>query len=414
MLTDIVDDQMDVVGRAFLGLTIACARCHDHKFDPIPQADYYALAGIFFSSHILPGPGAKTGGLAGAAHPAGRPVGGRGAPAAPRAAKRLNEQIDRTISEQYAGAGEGRAAPVGRVPVGGLGLRPPARRTRPQTPAQLAARAEAGCVTPSPAGRHFWRTARRQSSSLAEPCAMSAAIKGFSGWRNPGPSGTPAASANATDQPTCRHDVDRSRRTPSRSTRRRRARSPSAGGAPISGTVAVRGGLSDADPNCGDGIDWRVIDPDAHGCSTTAGRVDPQRRPAIVRRSRRRRSNGSAASRSGDGDIVEVTRRAEGRYSCDTTVVDLHISETDGERREWDLSREVSPSVLADGKSNPHADSFGHPGVWSFYETPIAPSPPPPRRVRRWPAGWIWLAGPRPTGSRSRPRRRRSPARSTR
>jgi mono/diheme cytochrome c family protein len=44
---DIVDDQIDVTGRAFLGLTLACARCHDHKFDPIPTVDYYALAGIF-------------------------------------------------------------------------------------------------------------------------------------------------------------------------------------------------------------------------------------------------------------------------------------------------------------------------------------------------------------------------------
>jgi len=54
ILTDIADDQVDVTGRAFLGLTLACARCHDHKFDPIPTADYYSLAGIFFSSHILP------------------------------------------------------------------------------------------------------------------------------------------------------------------------------------------------------------------------------------------------------------------------------------------------------------------------------------------------------------------------
>jgi hypothetical protein len=62
MLTDIVDDQIDVTGRAFLGLTLGCARCHDHKFDPIPTEDYYSLAGIFFSSHILPRPGAKTAG----------------------------------------------------------------------------------------------------------------------------------------------------------------------------------------------------------------------------------------------------------------------------------------------------------------------------------------------------------------
>ncbi len=54
-VAEIVDSQIDVVGRQFLGLTLACARCHDHKYDPLSIQDYYALAGIFFSSHISPG-----------------------------------------------------------------------------------------------------------------------------------------------------------------------------------------------------------------------------------------------------------------------------------------------------------------------------------------------------------------------
>jgi hypothetical protein len=62
LITDIADDQVDLTARAFLGLTVACARCHDHKFDPISTEDYYGLAGIFFSSHILPNPGPKTNG----------------------------------------------------------------------------------------------------------------------------------------------------------------------------------------------------------------------------------------------------------------------------------------------------------------------------------------------------------------
>ena len=49
------DDQIDAVGRGFLGLTVSCARCHDHKFDPIPTRDYYALAGIFRSTALLSG-----------------------------------------------------------------------------------------------------------------------------------------------------------------------------------------------------------------------------------------------------------------------------------------------------------------------------------------------------------------------
>ena len=56
---DVVDHQIDRIGRTFLGQTIACARCHDHKFDPIPTADYYALAGIFHSTRTTSydGPG---------------------------------------------------------------------------------------------------------------------------------------------------------------------------------------------------------------------------------------------------------------------------------------------------------------------------------------------------------------------
>ena len=46
---DVIDEQIDVVTKAFLGQTIACARCHDHKFDPISQADYFAISGVFRS-----------------------------------------------------------------------------------------------------------------------------------------------------------------------------------------------------------------------------------------------------------------------------------------------------------------------------------------------------------------------------
>jgi hypothetical protein len=52
---DQADEQIDVTSQAFLGITAACARCHDHKFDPIPQKDYYALAGIFRSTQTCYG-----------------------------------------------------------------------------------------------------------------------------------------------------------------------------------------------------------------------------------------------------------------------------------------------------------------------------------------------------------------------
>src|SRR5262249_12789588 len=43
-------DRVDVVTRGFLGLTVACARCHDHKYDPIPTSDYYSIAGVFLNT----------------------------------------------------------------------------------------------------------------------------------------------------------------------------------------------------------------------------------------------------------------------------------------------------------------------------------------------------------------------------
>jgi len=59
---DNIDEQIDVVTRGFLALTVNCARCHDHKFDPIPATDYYALAGIFASTDNCAGVRNKMGG----------------------------------------------------------------------------------------------------------------------------------------------------------------------------------------------------------------------------------------------------------------------------------------------------------------------------------------------------------------
>src|SRR5207247_91160 len=53
MEMDIVDEQVDTLGRAVMGLTLGCARCHDHKFDPVSMEDYYGLAGVFQSTRTV-------------------------------------------------------------------------------------------------------------------------------------------------------------------------------------------------------------------------------------------------------------------------------------------------------------------------------------------------------------------------
>jgi hypothetical protein len=50
---DVADEQVSTIGTTVLGLTIGCARCHDHKFEPIPTKDYYAMAGIFTSTQVM-------------------------------------------------------------------------------------------------------------------------------------------------------------------------------------------------------------------------------------------------------------------------------------------------------------------------------------------------------------------------
>ena len=80
---DVADDQLDTVGRAAMGLTIGCARCHDHKFDPIPTRDYYALAGIFASTKTLDGGDAEVR-LRLRPRPAARGSRGRGGSGGPR------------------------------------------------------------------------------------------------------------------------------------------------------------------------------------------------------------------------------------------------------------------------------------------------------------------------------------------
>ena len=53
MEMDIIDEQIDTIGKAFMGLSIGCARCHDHKFDPISTRSYYSMASIFKSTYTM-------------------------------------------------------------------------------------------------------------------------------------------------------------------------------------------------------------------------------------------------------------------------------------------------------------------------------------------------------------------------
>jgi len=273
LLTDIVDDQIDLTGRAFLGLTLACARCHDHKFDPIPTTDYYGLAGIFFSSHILPDVGPKTNG--------------------PNMLK--------------------------------IPLAPPEEiARREKLKAQLAELEKLS--KPATIGRASFVPMR-------EPVRNVRDIAGVVALKPPGKQDTPSATFNTSDRDVAFITI----KMPARSVA---VHPPPVGGVAAvfecaeSATVTVSGRLADADPNCGDGIEYRLLH--RPGGSDTAATLAA----AAM-------DNGKAATISagpvkvGAGDRIELVVLPRAEYSCDTTLVDLKITPADASQKTHDMRREV-------------------------------------------------------------------------
>lgn len=120
-IMDNVDEQIDVVSRSILGLTVSCARCHDHKFDPIPQADYYALAGIFTSSEMFAGLRSQMGGSGLAYYVPDRLIrlAGEIPPADPAEVARLQAEVEKAKERWLAvrGTPEGLARGANGVPL---------------------------------------------------------------------------------------------------------------------------------------------------------------------------------------------------------------------------------------------------------------------------------------------------------
>lgn len=123
---DVADEQLDVATRAVMALSVACARCHDHKFDPIPTADYYAMVGIFRSTEVLDGvrPGNNRTGYEGelgrlvstSSSGSGRPQGGLSAAERKQLAQ-LKVELEKTRQElqQLRAAARQSAASVGNT-----------------------------------------------------------------------------------------------------------------------------------------------------------------------------------------------------------------------------------------------------------------------------------------------------------
>ncbi len=368
MLTDIVDDQVDVTGRAFMGVTLACARCHDHKFDPIPTADYYSLAGIFFSSHFLPDPGSPT---------AGGPLLKIPLMTASEKEKNkhresqiaeLRKQVDQLSQEQFAklttenlqqsdryvsAAWELTHAPAGMT----ADKLAAARKLNPKLLARWANYLRPYAqLSPSPTRTLLTRALHRVNG-----------IDGVEAWIGPDGRPCPCVTFNTLPREVAYTTITL---PPSSVCVHPGPRSGVAVGwkSPINATVSVRGRVVDADAHGGDGIGWRMsVITGVSSRDIAAG--------GFANGGLQEFAQGEGGAALGGvtvqtGQTLQLAVYPKAEYTCDSTTVELEIVERDGGKRVWQLANNLLPTPIEEEKGNPHADAYGNADVWSFSEVP--------------------------------------------
>ncbi|MDB5353320.1 MAG: Planctomycete cytochrome [Planctomycetota bacterium] len=354
ILTDIADDQVDVVSKAFLGLTVSCARCHDHKFDPIPTKDYYGLAGIFFSTHILPKLTPKGAGETIIRVPLDSPGDTARRKAHQERLATLDAELKALTAKEYAEFAS-TLKPQSHRDL--IALWEYQNRPADQASVNLAEFATSRGLAPFALRQWSEALGVGNATLLSQKVPEIQGNPGLKAWNGPAEFGS--ATANLTNQA---QQVS-TFRLPPRSLAVHPG--PSSGVAvtwtsPMSGLVRISGRVADADPSGGDGILWYVDHRSpAGGRELASGEV----------------ANGGATSLAqgagGDalasvavrpGDCIRLTIMPKGNYTCDTTTVDVTISSW-SDASTWDVTRDILDDFHA---GNPHADRLGHPGVWRF------------------------------------------------
>ena len=356
LLTDIVDDQVDLVGRAFMGLTIACARCHDHKFDPIPTRDYYGLAGIFFSSHILPSVGPKTNGPPMLRIPLE-------SPAQLQARLDCDNQISTLDTKMYRKLDESKRAlaahMLAQTKAYVLAARDFQASGLPLDDAAIASFSAARGLVPF-ATRQWVEDLGFGDDPLLSPEPREKAYQpNIMRWI-----GTDDASALVN-----RSDVEVAITTlklPPHSV----AVHPSVRDgvvvgwkSPLATTLRIEGLIADADSVGGDGIAWAL----EYRNRRSGGRKILARGDI---------ANGGSSRIDGDslkrvvveiGDAIELIILPKATHVCDTTVVELKLVDASDPLGKTPKVWSLTADTLADAsRTNPRGDRLGHADVWRF------------------------------------------------
>ncbi len=402
MHTDIIDDQVNVVSRAFLSLTIGCARCHDHKFDPIPTADYYSLAGIFFSSHIcIPSTTCAMVRL----------------PIVPQAeVDKFNQymaqipakekQIQQYTNEQYSVLTKSQVGQTARYLLAAWDY-----QSRPVEQAWLAPDPFANERQLRPEALVQWidylgfRWAAGQL--LTNVVREFGNSGGVHAWK--GKAAEPLLLINTTDQPALVTTTNRPGTRPGTLPARSVAVSP-AGTAgmsvgwksPFTGLIRISGRVADAQTGSGDGVEWVVEAQHGDTSLVLTGSSIPDGGAEFLADTKGADRLDQVLVQTGDRIRLLVLPKKDS--SSDLTTVEMEITERAGKKRHWSLTRDLIPGNLASdivadlavqGKGNPRKDGYGNLETWSFHD--LGEPAPAIKQVERGPQsaldGWIEAMG---------------------
>jgi hypothetical protein len=360
LITDVVDDQVDLTGRAFLGLTVACARCHDHKFDPISTQDYYGLAGMFFSTHIFDNAGPKGGGPAIMKLPLADKAELAKRKADEVRVAEINQQISKIIDETIARQAKDMLDKVDQYLAAAWEFKNIPQTERPA----IGSYAQQRNLQPYALTQWLNYVGLPQMRLFPKSVKDIGNTVGVSGWRNANDADTPVVWSNATDKPA---QLLPGLVLPPNSLSVHP--SPAAGVAiawrsPISGKVKITGKVVDGHGVCGDGVAWSIS---RFGGSSPAGELASG---TIANGGKQTLADGTGgkslqAVDVSEGEMIQLAILPKADHSCDTTTVELTLTEVGGAGDTWDLIKDVVPTLT---RANPHADSYGNPRVWHFHD----------------------------------------------
>jgi hypothetical protein len=358
-LADIVDDQIDTIGRSFLGLTLACARCHDHKFDPIPTADYYGLAGIFYSSRVI----SDSLYLSHSTKRLRIPL------VSSEAVEKhwqhiarlqhLEHQLGHTVDQCYAAFARGLLPQTADYLLAAWDYAHQPADQAPLSVEDFASKRHLQAFALSQ-----WQT-YLSHSPLGDFRRLHMPIRDYDGEPGVQVWGAHAERPWWGVNPTAREVPIETWLLPAGSV----SVNPGVeGGAvawksPFTGRVRLRGRLVDADPHDGAGVSWAIDQASAgrrwelsSGNLPNGGslRLDVGRTPERL---------ASIDVEKGDELFLQVWLQ-NGDAHYDITNVELTITRLDG-RGQWDLGKDARSHFL---EGNPHRDSFGNGAVWHYYD----------------------------------------------